>query len=299
MITRRNFIYLTGSLLPACFLADALMIEPSLISVVHLKLGESPTHRIVHFSDLHHKGNQSILKKVVLKINQLSPDFVCFTGDLVENESFLEETLDLLSSIEKPMYGVPGNHDYWSGVPFEPIASCFEATGGAWLVDRDVPLKDRSVQILGKSGRRIEPGQTGMRFSTQAGETVSFPVPGDLKRQASSAVNPQLTRSVLNTGADVPLKPLPTPKRILLTHYPADVKTLGGESYDLILAGHSHGGQVRLPFLGAPLVPSRVEGYVKGLYSTPAGPLYVNVGIGTWLLPVRFLCRPEITVLEL
>lgn len=54
-----------------------------------------------------------------------------------------------------------------------------------------------------------------------------------------------------------------------------------------------------MPFWGALLVPTDVEGYDAGLYTTPAGPLYVNVGIGTWLIPVRFLCRPEITIIEI
>jgi hypothetical protein len=67
---------------------------------------------------------------------------------------------------------------------------------------------------------------------------------------------------------------------------------------DLILAGHSHGGQVRLPFIGATLLPFWVDGYVRGWYDTPAGPLYVNVGLGTAALPLRFLCRPEIAVFD-
>ena len=138
MITRRRFFGLAGALIPAGFLADALLIEPSWIKVTHLNVGQSAAYRIVHFSDLHYKGGLTFLKKVVLKINDLSPDFVCFTGDIVEKGTFLQQALDLLSSIRKPLYGVPGNHDYWSGVSFEPISSCFESTGGAWLEDRDV-----------------------------------------------------------------------------------------------------------------------------------------------------------------
>ena len=77
------------------------------------------------------------------------------------------------------------------------------------------------------------------------------------------------------------------------------MNNLPAESFDLILAGHSHGGQVRLPVFGPLLVPFGVEGYDAGLYDTPAGPLYVNVGIGTFMLPVRFWCRPELAVIEL
>ncbi len=88
-------------------------------------------------------------------------------------------------------------------------------------------------------------------------------------------------------------------KRVLLTHYPGLVGGLYGQAFDLILAGHSHGGQVRIPLIGRLIMPFNVKPYDVGLFPTPAGPLYVNPGIGTFYLNARFFCRPEITVLEL
>ena len=85
-------------------------------------------------------------------------------------------------------------------------------------------------------------------------------------------------------------------KRILLAHYPDTVDRIKNQIFNLVLAGHSHGGQIRLPFIGALIVPYGVGDYDLGLFHTPAGPLYVNPGLGT-LRPVRFLCRPEITVI--
>jgi len=87
-------------------------------------------------------------------------------------------------------------------------------------------------------------------------------------------------------------------KRVLLTHYPGLVEGLQGQVFDLILAGHSHGGQVRIPLIGHLIMPFSVKPYDVGLFQTPAGPLYVNPGIGTFYLKARFFCRPEITVLE-
>jgi hypothetical protein len=87
-------------------------------------------------------------------------------------------------------------------------------------------------------------------------------------------------------------------KNILLIHYPAWAKEFK-EKFDLILAGHSHGGQVRLPFYGALIVPFSVDEYDLGLFQTKAGPLYVNAGIGWFPYPIRFNCRPEITVVEI
>jgi predicted MPP superfamily phosphohydrolase len=86
---------------------------------------------------------------------------------------------------------------------------------------------------------------------------------------------------------------------VCLLHYPAHVPEAPTNTFDLILAGHSHGGQVRLPFFGALVLPSGVGDYDQGLFNTSAGLLYVNPGIGTFLLPVRLFCRPEITVIEL
>jgi predicted MPP superfamily phosphohydrolase len=72
-----------------------------------------------------------------------------------------------------------------------------------------------------------------------------------------------------------------------------------GRSFDLILAGHSHGGQIRLPFIGALIVPKGVTPYEHGFYETPGGPLYVNAGIGTYRLPLRWNCPPELTLVTI
>lgn len=90
----------------------------------------------------------------------------------------------------------------------------------------------------------------------------------------------------------------PRTRNIILMHFPAWVKNLSGEKYDLILAGHSHGGQVRIPFYGPVFLPFGVEQWDLGWFNTPSGPLYVNPGIGWFPVPIRFNCRPEITLFE-
>ncbi len=87
--------------------------------------------------------------------------------------------------------------------------------------------------------------------------------------------------------------------KILLCHYPIVGNKKIEQPYDLVLCGHSHGGQVRFPFIGAPVLPPAVGRYVKGLYQSNIGPLYVNVGVGTFFIPVRFFCPPEITVIQI
>lgn len=84
---------------------------------------------------------------------------------------------------------------------------------------------------------------------------------------------------------------------ITLMHYPAWADRLGYRA-DLLLAGHSHGGQVRIPFYGAVVKPQHVGRYEMGWYDTPSGRLYVNPGIGSLQVDFRFNCPPEISLFE-
>lgn len=247
-MTRRKFLALGALALPAAAGADARWIEPTSLRVTELNVGRRRDVRFVHFTDFHHKGNVGYAMEVVRTINNLAPEFVCFTGDLVEDKRFATEALGFIRQIKAPVYGSPGNHDYWSHASFADYEQAFAATGGAWLVDRSIVLPKRDLEIVGM-------GETGIHAFTPA--------------MAS--------------------------RRILLMHYPAMADRLG-RRFDLILAGHSHGGQVRLPFVGALVVPWGVGRYELGYYDTPGGPLYVNAGIGTYRVPVRLNCRPEITV---
>jgi uncharacterized protein len=250
-LNRRRFLRLLLYGTPAGCAADTFFIEPEWVRVTHkLFPAKGLKVRFVHFTDLHFKGDETYLKAVVRKINGFSPEFVCFTGDIVEDNQFLDNALAILSGIKCPIYGVPGNHDHWSNASFSTIQNAFEKTGGAWLVDREIVLDKHRVQIVGID---------------------KVPLTITPQRQHTS---------------------------ILLAHYPIWADQIAPHRFDLILAGHSHGGQVRLPFFGAMIVPFNVGRYELGMYETPGGRLYVNAGIGTFYLSARFLCRPEIAVLE-
>ena len=251
-MNRRKLFRLAVGATMGWFILEPFVLEPYWLKVKRLNIsGASASHRIVHITDIHYKGNRPYLKKVIETVNTLSPDFVCFSGDLVEKATYVKEALEILSSIQRPVYGVPGNHDYSSGASFDRIAQYCQSTGGAWLLNQETLSQDGQIQIIGAIGNQ-----------------------------------PQLP----------PLKQ--AIKRLLLVHYPLFVDQLEG-SFDLVLAGHSHGGQFRLPFWGALVLPYSVGSYDLGLFQTKAGPLYVNPGIGTFSLPVRSWCRPEITVIEL
>ena len=115
---------------PASLFADSYWIEPNWLKVRKISLTKKkPTHRFVHFTDLHYKGDRKFLENVVQEINKASPDFVCMTGDIIEESSFLTEALEIFGGIKSPMYGVPGNHDYWAHADFDEIAETFSEDG--------------------------------------------------------------------------------------------------------------------------------------------------------------------------
>lgn len=270
MFTRKHWLCFLICVSLACCIVDAIFIEPRWIKVTRLSLGEHPSLRVVHISDIHYKGDRAYLMRIVALVNQLSPDAVCFTGDLVEETQYLDEALNILGEISVSLYGVPGNHEYWSGASFPRISKAFRKTGGEWLVGRSTVAAQGRVLIAGRTGSEINARQAVSGFAMH-GKWVEW----------------------------YPVRHAPDAKRILLTHYPLDIENVKGSRFDLILSGHSHGGQVRLPFLGALTVPFGVNGYQRGVYQTPSGLLHVSAGLGTFFLPIRFLCRPEITLIEL
>jgi predicted MPP superfamily phosphohydrolase len=251
-LTRRRFLRCALYGLPTLAAVDAMGIEKKWLKVRTIRRTQNkPKCRFLHFTDLHFKGDDSYLETVVQRINSLSPDFICFTGDIIEEEEFLATALKILGKIKSPIFGVPGNHDHWSGVDFHPIKECFAKTGGAWLQNEVIALERLGVTIIGVD---------------------------------------QMPAS---------FQPNPNHENIVLVHYPEWADQLGAFRYKLILAGHSHGGQVRLPFYGALVVPFSTGKYEVGMFETKSGPLYVNPGIGYFYLNVRFNCRPEITVFEI
>lgn len=229
--------------------AEAALIEPEWLKVARVAIRKGG-RRVVQFSDLHYRGDAALLKGMVDTINSLQPEIVFFTGDVVEEAKYFAAALEIMKRVKAPMYGIPGNHDYWADVDFDLAREVFAAQGGRWLMDEQVKVSD-GVNVVGVTG----------------GKAPAW--------------------DLLSPGTN-----------ILLAHYPDWWKRIEGARFDLILSGHSHGGQVRLPGVGALLTPSRCGGFEMGLYQTPSGPMYVNPGIGYFYANVRFCCRPEVTVFE-
>lgn len=243
-------------------------IEPTLLKVVHQTITSEKVpqafnnFKIVQFSDTHlgFQYNTQQLSKLVTKINQLKPNVIVFTGDLIDDPRSYQETEKLINTLKNlqatdGMYWVYGNHDH-GGYGTDIVHNV--------MTQSDFTLLKNSHIVVERDHDRI----------TFVGiDDMILGTPNIIN--ALKQANPNLFT-------------------ILLAHEPDFADTASNHPIDLQLSGHSHGGQVRLPFIGHIYTPIYAEKYVAGKYTLNHLTLFVNKGIGTTRLPFRFFCKPEI-----
>ena len=222
--------------------------------------------RIAHLSDFHlglpSRGERAV-ERAVAWAAAAQPDLTVITGDLLsrkDGEPRLRELLELLPHC----YVVLGNHDVAEARdPFSRGVAVAELRGATLLNDEAwaIRVRNQSVQIAG-----VHP--------------ATF-LAGDGARSARATDQ----RSGL---------------RILLCHFPEIVDQLPPGAFDLVLAGHMHDGQICIPTpFGKLRCAHPGARYTRGLYRRPGGTLHVSPGLGTTFVPIRFLARPEATLLVL
>jgi predicted MPP superfamily phosphohydrolase len=242
--------------------------------------------KIVHISDLHlgsFNENFEPLKEAVQMVNELEPDYIFFTGDLVnENPKEAEPWIDIIKELKAKhgKYSILGNHDYgWGRVTEEQ--KNINSLGVAEINKRmGFKILLNEHDILEKNGEKI--GLVGIEnwgFSEQNW----FPTKGDYKKSVKGM-------------EEVPFK-------ILLSHDPThwDHHILGKENVDLTLSGHTHGGQMGITIPGILEISAAKLFYKRyaGLYKQGNQHLYVNRGMGFLIFPGRVGMPPEITLHEL
>lgn len=277
-MSRRTFLkksmQLTLGLMGAASISGVYshLVEPYWIEVKHVKvkLSKLPpsfhSFRVVHFSDLHlgFHSKPEHLAELAEQIQQAKPDLICFTGDLLDHSTaYMPEAIALLSKLRAPFgqYAVLGNHD---------------AFGNRRAVTKG--LAQAGFQVLGNKHAVLRKGAAHLYLAG-----VDDPMVG-------------------NPNIDKALKGIPDDScTVLLAHEPDFADEYRNYPVDLQLSGHSHGGQVRVPFFGALYTPPYANKYISGLYSVPNSSLqvYTTRGIGMTRIPVRFNCRPELTVITL
>lgn len=266
-LSRRRFLTLGAAGLAGAGLFDILWLEPRGVRIEKLSLatGQSGrTVRVVQISDLHLSDFDGYFQQVAGMVKGLSPDLIVLTGDYLEEERNIRGVLDFLRALKAPsgVFAVQGNWEYWSRLEGENLRRHFLGAGARLLIN------ERTDLDIG--GQRLS--LLGLDYPSSSDHLQG------LQGQADAARF-----------------------NLLLSHVPAFAHEQLDQRVGLILSGHTHGGQVRLPLL-PPLYLPRFSGrFVSGLYQVGRydTPLYVNRGIGTSVLPVRLNCRPEITVIEL
>jgi predicted MPP superfamily phosphohydrolase len=229
--------------------------------------------RIAQVSDIHYDeyAEPFFVREMVHHVNALRPDIVVLTGDFVSDGLLPRHVsarlsypcAEILSGIQcAHRFASLGNHDTLVG--WEVVVDALKVHGIPTLLNSSVPFE--------RDGGRL--WFAGLRSSTE-----DFP-------ELHEAI-PALA------GPNEPV--------ILLAHEPDYCVHVAKYGVDLMLSGHTHGGQVRLPFFGTPgqMLPRGGRHFVRGYFNLGPLQLYVNRGIGTVTLPMRFRCPPEITLFTL
>jgi predicted MPP superfamily phosphohydrolase len=278
-ITRRRFLQLSG-LGAAGVLAYSCGYERHHLDITQrtVELARLPAAldglRIAQLSDFHYEQYTEpyFIREVVAQVNRLAPDLVLLNGDYVsegprpskKGAQSSYPCAEILAGIQCPQrWCVLGNHDVSVGSTV--VLDALESHGLPVLQNRHVPFE--------RNGARL--WIAGVKDAGLSQPDLHLAAPQGLQ------------------SAQEPV--------ILMAHEPdyADQVVRHG-GVDLMLSGHTHGGQVRLPFVGAMYTPPLGRKYVEGLFHLGNGlQLYVNRGIGTVGIPIRVLCPPELTVITL
>lgn len=222
--------------------------------------------RIALITDLHIGRRVPVehLQRIVDITNDASPDIVALTGDFVSDiRSVDQRFIDALAAISAPegKFAVLGNHDYYLHKT-PKLRAAIEAAG---------------VVMLSNAGQMLLRDGQGLYIAGVDDPWGS---------------GPDLAAAVAGAPQHVP--------RILLCHNPDFAEKMPSSPWvDLMLAGHTHGGQIKLPILTRLALPNKYKRYVAGLVAGPKCPVYVSRGLGVVGMPIRYNCPPEIAIITL
>ncbi|MDA1771380.1 metallophosphoesterase [Bacillus cereus] len=258
-----------------------LYLQNNLISITEVKITSSKIpssfkgYKILQISDLHNKqfgDNQDVL---IQKIKSIDPDIIAITGDLIDSKSYdAEVSMQLIREIVKkyPVYFVTGNHEQWSG-KYNRL---------------EKELKKYDVNVLRNEHVGIRKGEQEINLLG-----IDDPEFVNGNRDEGNIIIDEIKKAKIEMQPDR--------YNVLLSHRPEFLTEYADEQIDLVLSGHAHGGQVRLPFIGGLVAPNQgvLPKYTAGLYVEQSTSMVVSRGLGNSIIPQRILNRPEIVVVQL
>jgi len=244
------------------------------IKIIDEKLPESfQGFKVVHFSDMHYGKtiDKGSLEKIVDKINFIVPDLVLFTGDLIDKDiEITDEVINDLTSVLGKIdathgkYSVKGNHDYTS--------------------DSFIEIMENSEFIILENSYDLVYNDIN-EYIYLGGLSSSIKTEIDYNKALGYFNQENINKEVFS---------------IMMFHEPDNVdKLIEFQNIDLALAGHSHGGQIRLPFIGALFKVNGALKYPNDYYMVNDTELYVSYGLGTSNYPFRFMNKPSINFYRL
>lgn len=246
-----------------CVFLYARYIEPNrlVIKDIHLQGEVTKEVTILHFTDTHVKFDYTVekIQELIDVINAHHPDIIIFSGDLMDNYDSARHLREELVPLLRAMHATYGKFAVYGN---------HDIGGGARSVYADM-MRESGFILLQNDQRSLPELQIcilGLDDATAGFEDISI------------------------------TKQKQQPYQILITHEPDIVNTMELSTIDLIMSGHTHGGQVAFPFIRKKVMPRGGKMYRKGLYTIGKTTLYVSVGIGTTKLPFRLGNPPELVV---
>ena len=242
-------------------------------------------YRIAHVSDLHNAEMGKDNEKLIAMLREAEPDIICITGDLIDSRhTDIEIALQFARAAMEiaPCYYVPGNHEAnLSKTKYSQLESGLLDAGVIVLHDSEVILEKNgaAISIIGID----DPNCYSASTSITAGE--------EYESKVGSTMDPERIRELSTIDSFT----------LLLSHRPEYFGQYTEADVDLVLSGHAHGGQFRLPFVGGLVTPNQglFPKYDAGLYTEENTNMLVSRGIGNSILPFRFNNRPEVILIEL
>ena len=232
-------------------------------------------YRIAHVSDLHNAEMGEDNEKLLTMLREADPDMIAITGDLIDSRNTnVEIALQFAQEAMKiaPCYYVSGNHEARVN-EYEELKTGLISVGVIILEDTqtEISIEEQTITLIGVNDPSF---QTDYLFGDS--ETV---------------ISSKLTE--LHTDGEV--------FTILLSHRPELFDTYAEHDVDLVLSGHAHGGQFRLPFIGGVVAPNQglFPEYDAGIYTDGNTNMLVSRGVGNSILPFRINNRPEVILIEL
>lgn len=252
-----------------------LSVETTKLTVTAKDLPEAfDKFSIAHISDLHNAEYGKNNEKLIDILEAESPNIIAITGDLIDsNHTNLEVALSFAQQAVKiaPCYFVTGNHEAWIGSQYEELKTSLQNTGITVLQDEAIELNygDVCIQLIGLN----DPD-----FSERD------------RLLSESILEAKLSQVDISDGFT-----------ILLSHRPEYFNVYQNKNIDLVLSGHAHGGQFRLPLGGGVIAPGQglFPKYDAGAYTENGTTMIVSRGIGNSIIPVRINNPPEIVIIEL